>query len=153
MREESKSLRKGSGLVWSEPQWIHRISLLFPLTRASLQVTLLPCSSLLSKCYFFMPPFNAIPTTHPSRRSRPQETSSNPWRHFCLHLPAQPLKLKKYFSFPFLSVPDHMRQPPERTKKTQTLVKMPARLFPLKNPQMLCFFCFLCLAPHSCEIP
>lgn len=74
MREESKSHRKGLGLVWSELQWIHRIWLLFPLTRASL------FCSLLSKCYFFMPPFNAIPTTHPSRRSRPQETS---WRRFC----------------------------------------------------------------------
>lgn len=85
MREESKSLRKGLGLVWSETQWIHRFWLLFPLTRASLQVTILPFSSVpfspnaISSCHHSM----LFPTTHPSRRSRPRETSSNPWRRFC----------------------------------------------------------------------
>lgn len=32
---------------WSEPQWIHRFWLLFPLTRAPPQVTILPLSSVL----------------------------------------------------------------------------------------------------------
>lgn len=82
--------------------------------------------SLLSTCYFFLPPFNAIPH-HPSI---PTFTSTGDFLQplapllliLCLHLPAQPLKLKNIFLsrfYPFLITCDNLPRDEENSNACQ----------------------------------
>lgn len=153
--KRAKRFEKGSGIFQSELQSIHRISL-------SVSFWHVPLSKLhFSPTLLFSP--NAILS---SSHSMLFSTAIHPCVHVLRRLPLNPgaasatflyasacttIKPEKDFSFPFLSAHNYMRYLPRR--KVKRLSKCRPVYFLWRNPQMLCFFCFLCLAPHSCEIP
>lgn len=120
----------------SESQWIHRILLIVSFISPSLLFSLNTLSSCNHSMLF-------PPAIHP----RPQEafTPGAASANLCLHLSAQPLKLKKtYLSrfYPFLITCENLPRDEENSNACQNADP----LVSLKNPQMLCFFWFLCLA-------